>query len=38
VRLPLVEPDERELAPVLADLAEAGWDLDALGGREGVRA
>jgi len=27
VRLPLVEPDERELAPVLADLAEAGWDL-----------
>ncbi|MHA7181682.1 4-hydroxy-tetrahydrodipicolinate synthase [Arthrobacter sp. MDB2-24] len=38
VRLPLVEPDEHELAPVLADLTEAGWDLDALGGREGVRA
>ncbi len=27
VRLPLVEADERELAPVLADLSEAGWDL-----------
>ncbi|MEE1621962.1 4-hydroxy-tetrahydrodipicolinate synthase [Zafaria sp. Z1313] len=26
VRLPLVEPDEAELAPVRADLAEAGWD------------
>ncbi|WP_043447539.1 4-hydroxy-tetrahydrodipicolinate synthase [Arthrobacter sp. L77] len=25
VRLPLVDPDEAELAPVLADLAEAGW-------------
>ncbi|MBG6223952.1 4-hydroxy-tetrahydrodipicolinate synthase [Arthrobacter sp. CAN_A2] len=27
VRLPLVEPDESELEPVLADLAEAGWDI-----------
>ncbi|MHA7220201.1 4-hydroxy-tetrahydrodipicolinate synthase [Arthrobacter sp. MDT1-48-3] len=37
VRLPLVEADQRELEPVLADLAEAGWDLGALA-REGVRA
>lgn len=27
VRLPLVEPSVTEMAPVLADLAEAGWDL-----------
>ncbi len=33
VRLPLVEPTESELAPVLADLAEAGWDLDGTGQR-----
>ncbi|MEC5200711.1 4-hydroxy-tetrahydrodipicolinate synthase [Arthrobacter sp. PL16] len=38
VRLPLVEADEHELRPILADLAEAGWDLDALGGREDIRA
>lgn len=38
VRLPLVEPDESELAPVLADLAEAGWDASVLGGRQDVRA
>ena len=38
VRLPLVEPDEREVAPVLADLAEAGWDLEPVGGREEIRA
>jgi 4-hydroxy-tetrahydrodipicolinate synthase len=38
VRLPLVEPDEREVAPVLADLAEAGWDLQPVGGREEIRA
>lgn len=28
VRLPLVEPTEAELAPILADLAEAGWNLE----------
>ncbi|NKX56086.1 4-hydroxy-tetrahydrodipicolinate synthase [Arthrobacter mobilis] len=28
VRLPLVEPTDAELAPVLADLAEAGWNLE----------
>lgn len=33
VRLPLVEPTEAELAPVLADLAEAGWDLAGTGQR-----
>ncbi|MFT4469889.1 4-hydroxy-tetrahydrodipicolinate synthase [Arthrobacter sulfonylureivorans] len=33
VRLPLVEPSEAELAPVRADLAEAGWSLDALNAR-----
>ncbi|MHA7191617.1 4-hydroxy-tetrahydrodipicolinate synthase [Arthrobacter sp. MDT2-16] len=38
VRLPLVEPDARELEPVLADLAEAGWDLSALGVRRDARA
>lgn len=27
VRLPLVAPSEAELAPIRADLAEAGWDL-----------
>ncbi|PPB49402.1 4-hydroxy-tetrahydrodipicolinate synthase [Arthrobacter pityocampae] len=31
VRLPLVEADADELAPVLADLAEAGWDVGAAG-------
>jgi 4-hydroxy-tetrahydrodipicolinate synthase len=28
VRLPLVEPSEAELAPIRADLAEAGWALE----------
>lgn len=28
VRLPLVEPTDAELAPILADLAEAGWNLE----------
>ncbi|KNC19176.1 dihydrodipicolinate synthase [Arthrobacter sp. RIT-PI-e] len=38
VRLPLVEPDEQELAPVLADLADAGSVLPALDGGRGARA
>lgn len=38
VRLPLVEPDERELEPLLADLAAAGWDLPSPGDRRDTRA
>ena len=38
VRLPLVEADESELAPVLADLAAAGSVLPALDGGGKIRA
>ncbi|WP_104118223.1 4-hydroxy-tetrahydrodipicolinate synthase [Arthrobacter sp. B1805] len=38
VRLPLVEPDRSELEPVLADLAEAGWDAAVLRRRQDVPA
>ncbi len=38
VRLPLVEPDERELEPLLADLAAAGWDLPSVRARRDTRA
>ena len=38
VRLPLVEPDEGELEPVLADLAEAGWGIGSPGTRRVARA
>ncbi|WP_104179925.1 4-hydroxy-tetrahydrodipicolinate synthase [Arthrobacter sp. B0490] len=38
VRLPLVAPDRHELEPVLADLAEAGWDLAQQGGLRDTRA
>jgi len=27
VRLPLVQPSDAELQPVLADLREAGWEI-----------
>ena len=29
VRLPLVEPSDAEIAPIRADLEEAGWNLEA---------
>ncbi len=38
VRLPLVEPDEHELEPVLADLAQAGGVLPALDGGRSAQA
>ncbi|KQN98693.1 MULTISPECIES: 4-hydroxy-tetrahydrodipicolinate synthase [unclassified Arthrobacter] len=38
VRLPLVQADEQELAPILADLAEAGWDLAPTGAHRGAGA
>ncbi|MHA7239156.1 4-hydroxy-tetrahydrodipicolinate synthase [Arthrobacter sp. TMS1-12-1] len=38
VRLPLVEPDGHELAPVLADLAEAGGDLGSTEAHPAARA
>lgn len=38
VRLPLVQADEQELAPILADLAEAGWDLSPAGAHPGAGA
>ncbi|MPY11847.1 4-hydroxy-tetrahydrodipicolinate synthase [Arthrobacter bussei] len=38
VRMPLVQADEQELGPILADLAEAGWDLSPAGAHPGAGA